>query len=113
MAGSLSSTGTIVARELPTNGTLSVDGTGSTDPSSLGLGGRATRGGWNANPFSNSSSGSVGGVTVASSSGSGTIGILNVQSGSTLTGTNLQLANLANAHTGTVTIDGAGSGVDP
>ncbi|HZJ15634.1 MAG TPA: hypothetical protein VFD27_11315 [Chthoniobacteraceae bacterium] len=91
------------------NTTVLVDGSSSTfagGNGTLGLGEVAT----GTLTFSNGSSGSFGPINVAgltnSSFGNGT---LNIQSGATLTGSNLNVALGQSATTGTITITGAGS----
>jgi hypothetical protein len=87
------------------NGTVTVDGVGS-DFSAPGLD-LASGGGTGSLTFSNGSTGSLGGVSIAVSYGVGTSGTLNIQSTAVVDATSLSIATEAVANTGTMTITGA------
>ena len=88
------------------DGTVTVTGSGSS------LSGGTLNVGLNGNEasvtFSSGSTGSFGAIKV-DDDGLATIGVLRVDTGAAVTGTNLSIADGPNTNTGTVTINGAGS----
>ena len=106
-AGSVSTGGTGISIGTSGNGTVTVDGSGS----SFG-GGTLTVGQSGATgslTFSNGSTGAFSSIGVDALATAGSSGTLLIQSGASITGTSVTLANSAFASTGTVTINGADS----
>jgi hypothetical protein len=89
------------------DGTVTVDGGGSTLTSSGAVLGDAGHSG--SLTFANSSLGTLGAIAVANSLVRGTSGLLEVQSGADVAGTGLSIATTAQQNTGIVTLTGAGS----
>jgi T5SS/PEP-CTERM-associated repeat protein len=89
------------------NGTMTVDGSGSSllaNPLRVGFAGGA-----GILTFSNGSTGTINGMYIDDSMSPGTNGIVNIQSGATVTTSALEIAPNAAANHGAVTITGAGS----
>ena len=105
--GSLSGgTGTIGVGE-GTDGTVSVDGSGSTfSGGNLDVGFNGATG---ILTFSNGSTGTFTGIDVDSTASAGTSGMLIIQSGADVIGTSLDIANGVGANSGSVTSTGIGS----